>query len=96
MTPIGAGVAVLALYLGFAGPRFWWKGAAVLLAVSWLFAIIVIAELHLTGEHKPLTGALIGRSVLFMPIYALVFYGVAAGMRWMARRLRKLAGSSNT
>lgn len=93
MTPIGAGAAALALYLGFTGPRFWWRGAAMLLAVAWFFAIIVIAELHLTGDRLPLTAALIGRSLLFMPIYALVFYGIAAGIRLAARKLRKTAGS---
>jgi hypothetical protein len=91
VTPIGAGVAVLALYLGFTGPRFWWRGAALLLAVAWFFAIIIIAELHLTGDRVPLTAGLIGRSMLLMPIYALVFYGIAAGIRLMARKLRKPA-----
>jgi hypothetical protein len=89
VTPIGAGVAILALYLGFTGARFWWRGAATLLAVAWFFALIVIAELHLTGDHLPLTAALITRSLLFMPIYALVFYGIAAGIRLTARKLRK-------
>lgn len=96
MTPVGVGVAVIALYLGFTGPRFWWKGAAFLLAVAWFSAIIVIAELHLTGDRLPLSAALIGRSLLFMPIYALVFYGIAAGIRLVARKLKKPPGLSNT
>lgn len=94
MSPIGIGAALLAIYLGLISrPRFWWKGLALLSVLSLLFAIISIAAMRASpdplaqGVDYPFSAPLIGRGFAVMLGYMLMFYGFAAGARWVVKRI---------
>lgn len=89
LSPIGLGVSALALYLGAISVRFWWHGLATLLGVTLFFGIISIAAMQLSPDPMAqnfdysFSPARILSAWLGMLLYALPFYGVARGIRWL-------------
>ena len=91
MSPIGIGSAVIALFLGSSSLRLWWKGLALIVALSALFTVIGLAAMR--GSADPLAlnmelgiGAALGVFTTVL-VWMLLFYGLAVGVRLIYRRL---------
>jgi hypothetical protein len=86
-------VALAAIYLGAFGPRFWWRGATVLVAV--MIAAGVVAtyqaanDAHAAGLHFAITPASIAIGLGGQTLFAMAFYGMALLCWWSYRGLTK-------
>jgi len=98
MSIIGLAAAALAIYLGIIRIRFWWQGLAVLTGAALFVAIVSIAarqsaaDPFTRGFANPFSAGSIAWGTVNALIYMLVFYGLARGLRWLVRRVRRPKG----
>ena len=88
---IGLIAALIAVYLGAAGPRFRWAGAGLLAACAVLAGVIDTAldahQATAQGLHYRITMTSGLDALLLQAIFMLGFFAMAAVSRWSARRL---------
>jgi hypothetical protein len=88
-------VALAAIYLGAFGPRFWWRGVAVLGVV--MIAAGVVAtfqaadDAHAAGFRFAITPASIAMGLGGQMLFTMAFYGMALLCWWSYRGLTKPA-----
>jgi hypothetical protein len=90
---LGLLAAFIAIYLGAAGPRFRWKGAASLavaaVAIGIIATIMADRETSAKGGELVVTPASILLGLLLQAIFMLTFYGLATLARWSWRGLTR-------
>ena len=88
---IGLIAALIAVYLGAAGPQFRWRGASMLAA----FAVAIGMLATLTAEREAaqrglafvVTPGSVVLGLILQAAFMLAFYAMAALARWSARGL---------
>ena len=92
---LGLLAAFIAIYLGAAGPRFRWKGAAWLAAIAVLIGIVATLmeqrEARVRGVEFVVTPRSVLLGLLLQAIFMLTFYGMATLARWSWRGLTRAA-----
>jgi len=90
MSPIGVISALAALYLGFAGPKFWWKGLAIVGALAVVFVAAGIAAMRIFGYpivvDLDLSPSFVAQMIATVLAYMLLFYGAGCGAHWAMKR----------
>lgn len=88
---LGLLAAFIAIYLGAAGPRFRWKGAAWLAAVAVLIGIVATLmerrDASMRSAEFVVTPGSVLLGLLLQAIFMLTFYGMATLARWSWRGL---------
>lgn len=92
---LGLLAALIAIYLGAAGPRFRWKGAAWLCAIAVVIGlvatILAAREAGAKGGELVVTPASVLIGLSLQAIFMLTFYGMAMLARWSWRGLTRAA-----
>jgi hypothetical protein len=90
---LGLLAAFIAIYLGAAGPRFRWKGAAWLAVIAILIGIVATLmaqrEASVRGAEFVVTPASVLLGLLLQAVFMLTFYGMATLARWSWRGLTR-------
>lgn len=90
---LGLLAAFIAIYLGAAGPRFRWKGAAWLAGAAVMIGIVATImadhEASAKGGHLVVTPASVLLGLLLQAIFMMTFYGLATLARWSWRGLTR-------
>lgn len=95
MSPFGVAVAIGMMILGGNGPRFWWKGLALTIAIALVevcFATILMMDspdplaqgASYSFDAKTSVGAAFGAV-----LGNLFWYGIGAGIVWLRARFRR-------
>lgn len=88
---IGILAALVAIYLGAAGPAFRWKGASLLglaaVAIGLIDSGLTAREAHLEGLHFAVTPGSITVGLGLQLCFMLSFYALASLAGWSARQL---------
>ena len=88
---VGFFAALVAIYLGAAGPAFRWKGASVLgvaaVAIGTVNTGLTAREAHSQGLHFAVTPGSITVGLALQLCFMLTFYALASLARWSALRL---------
>lgn len=88
---IGLIAALIAIYLGAAGPRFRWRGASLLAGAAVAIGIVATVgaarDASQQGLSLVVTPASLILGLLLQAVFMLAFYALAALARWSARGL---------
>ncbi len=88
---IGFFAALVAIYLGAAGPTFRWKGASLLgvaaVAIGTIDTALIAKEAYSQGLHFAVTPGSITVGLTLQLCFMLTFYALASLARWSARQL---------
>jgi len=88
---IGFVAALIAIYLGAAGPHFRWSGAALLAGAAVAIGMVATAfaarEAAAQGATFAITPSSLILGLILQAVFMLTFYAMAALARWSARGL---------
>ncbi|WP_454883814.1 hypothetical protein [Sphingomonas oryzagri] len=92
---LGLLAAFVAIYLGAAGPRFRWKGAAWLASIAILIGIVATLvarrEASIHGVEFVVTPGSVLLGLVLQTAFMLTFYGMATLACWSWRGLTRAA-----
>jgi hypothetical protein len=90
---LGLLAALIAIYLGAAGPRFRWKGASWLAAAAVTIGVVATmmaaSGARSMGADFAVTPASLVLGLLLQAIFMLTFYGLSMLARWSWRGLTR-------
>ena len=88
---VGFFAALVAIYLGAAGPAYRWKGASLLgvaaVAIGTIDTALTAKEAYSQGLHFAITPGSITVGLALQLCFMLTFYALASLARWSARQL---------